>query len=62
MEIVEYAVAIAWAHFISDKKYYAKLLEQANSDAQNGIPVTVQVPPYVKGYYFGKSTRRLSIT
>lgn len=54
MEIVEYAVAIAWAHFISDKKYYAKLLEQANRDEQSGNPATVQVPPYVKGYYFGK--------
>lgn len=31
LEIVEYAVAIAWAHFITDKKNFEKLVEQVNA-------------------------------
>lgn len=31
LEIVEYAVAIAWAHFIADKKHFAKMLEQVST-------------------------------
>lgn len=33
--IVEYAVAIAWAHFIADKKHFAKLLEQVTLKLHN---------------------------
>lgn len=51
--IVEYATAIAWAHFVSDKKHFAKLLEQANNNAQNGVTVPVPITPYLEGYYFG---------
>lgn len=49
--IVEYAFAIAWAHFICDKKYYAALKEQAKNFPEGSPPM--EVPEYV-GYYFGK--------
>ncbi|KAH9389403.1 hypothetical protein TYRP_023349, partial [Tyrophagus putrescentiae] len=51
--IVEYAVAISYAHFIADKKYYAKLLEQANNNSPNGTTVPVPEEKYLRGYYFG---------
>lgn len=48
--IVEYCVAIAWAHFISDKKYLAAQLEKA---AETGIQPDPPLSPIVVGYYFG---------
>lgn len=49
--IVEYAVAIAWGHFICDKKYYAALKEQAKNVPEGSPPI--EVPDFVEGYYFG---------
>lgn len=51
--IAEYAFAIAWAHFITDKKTFHKKLELAQANDQlvdeNGEPI----PLVLKGYYFG---------
>ena len=53
--IVEYAVAISWAHFSTDKKHYARLRELKNN-APPGAP-PIEVPDYVEGYYFGELKR-----
>lgn len=56
--IVEYAVAIAWGHFIQDKKYYAALKEQAKNLPEGSPPI--EVPDFVEGYYFGKRNELFS--
>lgn len=50
LQLVEYAVATSWAHFIADKKHLVQMLEKA---AQTGVQPDPPLPPYIVGYYFG---------
>lgn len=53
LEIIEYALAIAWAHFVVDKKNFRKKLQQAQATGSfidaDGRPI----PLVLRGYYFG---------
>ena len=51
LEICEFALAIAWANFINDKKFYAKAY--ADAQANNDQAAIDKMLPYMRGYYFG---------
>nr|XP_027203398.1 glutamate-gated chloride channel-like [Dermatophagoides pteronyssinus] len=54
-DIAEYATAMAWSHFIADKKnHHKKWKEQQDQIAAGNIAtITNPLKPYVDGYYFG---------
>lgn len=54
--MVEYAVAIAWAHFIMDKKNHRKKLQEyLAAQAQGVATIGPPPPPVLLGYYCGNN-------